>query len=958
MEKRRIVEIFLHFWGGMWALLLLLAVSVAGAGELDGEAPPLRLGLQYGSPTYELDAEGRPQGYIIEYLKDITAITGQRFDVRLLRSEILLRELRAGRLDIACGAFPEALSADLLVSKDFLGVSRPVLYASSHNTRLHYEDFTAFPELRVGMLTDQRFAGEMFAAFAAARGLRHQNIFFDDSLQMRAELEEGGLDAALSDIQDELFSQIIGKIGVIPLHFYAASGQKALMERIDAAQRRLFEEDPFYRARIASATFGEVHGVFAQTREESAFVRGQTPLRVVCGADESLELYRDGKDGTYKGAYADLLRLVEKYSGLRFIFVQAKSNAQAVEMLMDGRADICLNALRVNAFAEERSVVFTRPLNSIHMLIVGKSGHRVSRYAAQTVAVNLQQVFLPYYLREKFPNWNIRYFDSVASCIDAVRKGICDVTLQPDNHIFDVLVGNPYADIGVISSIDTVVPVAMALRAARNPLLLSVLNKGIASISPSERLLVDARNEVVPVRFSRFWKLYKEFIQWGCLLAALLLSGLLAFFQYRIYRVAYRDGLTGLHNRNYLYGRVLRSKRGRRVEEKAVIMVEISNLRQINEHYGEEVGNRCIVFVAEALQRQMRPGSQLFRLGGDSFLLIASCDREDVASWLREQRTRMSNLRDGMISTRLEFNIGVDIVEERGDLGIAAHRANVARKKAKAGWEKLVFFDYAMKQRLNARKEIESGMRRALEQREFVVYYQAKVDMATGAFAGAEALVRWRTPEGTLREPAEFIPVFEKNGFILLLDFYVLEEACAQQRGLLERGVDPRPIAVNQSCVHVDDPEYVEKLKAVLQRYDLPGAYIELELTEYTFMEGRSACSVLADIKALGFRLAIDDFGSGYSAPTLLRELPVDILKIDKGFLDESATSSKSRAIIRHIVRMAQELRVDSVCEGVEREEQAQFLRDIGCRYGQGYLFSKPVPVEEFLHRYYDITEE
>ena len=224
-----------------------------------------------------------------------------------------------------------------------------------------------------------------------------------------------------------------------------------------------------------------------------------------------------------------------------------------------------------------------------------------------------------------------------------------------------------------------------------------------------------------------------------------------------------------------------------------------------------------------------------------------------------------------------------------------------------------------------------------------------KNDLHTLSIIGAEALVRWVSPSKGFMQPDDFIPLFEKNGFIVELDFYVLEECCKKIREWIDNGIEPIPISVNQSRINLDDPFYVEKLNDILQKYELPVNLIEIELTEGMFSSSNTKLvKIMERMRKIGFSISMDDFGSGYSSLNLLKEIPVDILKIDKVFLDETANSRKSRIIISQVVSMARKLGMKVVCEGVENEEQAAFLRKIHCDFAQGYLYAKPMTIADF----------
>ena len=240
-------------------------------------------------------------------------------------------------------------------------------------------------------------------------------------------------------------------------------------------------------------------------------------------------------------------------------------------------------------------------------------------------------------------------------------------------------------------------------------------------------------------------------------------------------------------------------------------------------------------------------------------------------------------------------------------------------------------------------------MEDALLKGEFQVYLQPKYYLPTGEIVGAEALVRWVEPSGKIIPPDNFIPLFERNGFIIQVDFYVYEQVMKRMQKWKQEGRRPICVSVNVSRVHVRTYDFLQRLNELIEKYQIPKEYFELELTE-TIMGSAQGMTkdFIQECKKQGYKVSIDDFGSGYSSLNLLKDLPVDILKIDKGFLDETAESERSSIIVEQVVEMAKKMKIGTLCEGVETLKQAEFLKGIGCDMAQGYLFSKPIPMEEF----------
>jgi EAL domain-containing protein (putative c-di-GMP-specific phosphodiesterase class I) len=244
-------------------------------------------------------------------------------------------------------------------------------------------------------------------------------------------------------------------------------------------------------------------------------------------------------------------------------------------------------------------------------------------------------------------------------------------------------------------------------------------------------------------------------------------------------------------------------------------------------------------------------------------------------------------------------------------------------------------------------------MHEALESNEFRPYLQPKWNMQTDQIAGAEALVRWVNKDGTIIPPGDFIPVFEKNGFIEQVDFYMLEEICKYIRQMIDEGREVYPVSINQSRYLLYDPNYIMRVQEIMLRYRVPKGLIELEITETVFFsEKERMLEIMRNLKEFNMNLSIDDFGSGYSSLNLLRDIPFDVLKIDRGFLDESSQSDSGKFILRKIVEMAEGLNLKVICEGVETHEQVDMLLDIGCIFAQGFLYSRPIPIEEFMEKY------
>ena len=289
------------------------------------------------------------------------------------------------------------------------------------------------------------------------------------------------------------------------------------------------------------------------------------------------------------------------------------------------------------------------------------------------------------------------------------------------------------------------------------------------------------------------------------------------------------------------------------------------------------------------------------------------------------------------------------------DINQILDRANAARKSLIGNEKELIsYYSDKIINDMRISDKIESDMDKALMNGEFKLYLQPKWNIEKDELYGAEALVRWIKPDGTVVYPDQFIPVFESNGFIEKLDFYMLTNVCRMIHNLQRAGMPVFPVSVNQSRRLWDNPGYVAHVEAILKRYQVPSNMVELEVTETVFFEERDKMlAIIHELKGKEVLLSMDDFGSGYSSLNLLKDVPFDVLKIDREFFSESVTSTSSTWILQKIIEMAEGLNIRVLCEGVETKEQVELLGKLGCKYVQGYYYSEPLSMAVFLERYF-----
>ena len=384
---------------------------------------------------------------------------------------------------------------------------------------------------------------------------------------------------------------------------------------------------------------------------------------------------------------------------------------------------------------------------------------------------------------------------------------------------------------------------------------------------------------------------------------------------------------------------------------------DIDKFKLINDTYGYSEGDRILIEFASAMDSILQNDECFGRISGDRFVGLFNYNNPKLfLSKIKQLNDRMNRISKTETDFyRISIIIGLSPVQEGSHLSLSIDRADMARKSIIARHKsRYCFFNEAMKSNLMKQREIEDLMDDALEKEEFLVYYQPKVRLIDNEICGAEALVRWLQPEKGLIPPNDFIPIFEENKFILKLDLYVFEQVCKHLRKMLDQDKTIFPVSVNFSRLHLGNREILNQLQSIVTRYQVPTSYLELELTESALQENNAYMfSILKELHNMGFKISMDDFGSGLSSLNLLRTIPFDVVKLDKDFFHQETSTERERIVITNIVKMAQELHMKIVSEGVETKEQAAFLRSIHCDMAQGYLYAKPMPVDEYESTYY-----
>lgn len=954
-----------HAGAVLVACALLLCASFTEA------AQRVRVGYCPLEGFFAVDAQGQFSGYGYEYLEELAGEAGWELEFVPVAQGEEDALLRSGAIDVfgprvRHGANDKANNFPLLNA----GVLWTELLAREDDARFVLGQLPA--QLSVGILAASHGKDEWLAhedgsekaldAWAEQAGITIHTRVFQTVEAMRTAFFSGAVDTMLgSSLHKHEHVNILARFAARPFYFVPAPARADILQAINAVQAEHAYADPYFTARLREKhyRYNVAHPV-TFSRAERAALSAHPSLRVIFL--NALPPLSSGGGGEFNGIAVDVFKHIAQITGTRFERLEAGSMGAALDMLRHEKADVICLFDYDYSFAREQGLRVSTPYVSIPIIRVLRKNTVLPDEGPVRVA--LPRIFLEFpSLAHSVQNERYLplYFQNVEQCLDAVLDGTADMTLAPLYRANVLLAAERY--LGLMPGRVEGQPWDISLAVSRRleAPLLSAFGKVVSSMPASRINSIISLNtlEAPETNWRDLLYRYPGRIMAGALALLALCAGVLLYIDRlqsrssrKIRQVLYYDELTHLLNLPKFREestRLLREDSGR---EHALLYVNINNFKYINVTYGFAVGDRVLRGTADVLRQCLTAGELAGKSSADRFLLLLRLQTQDeLPGRIRALDTALSGIADTLkLQSPLVFNCGICLCASMDDVAAVIDRAHYARETLPpSAYNGYAFYDEKIIARLDFEKEIESMMVSSLERGEFIAYFQPKVDMQTREIIGAEALVRWRHPHRGLMPPGRYIPLFEKNGFIIDLDMVMYEQVCRTVHEMMEAGEKTVPVSCNFSRRHFTQPHFARTLLAIAEKHKVPLALLELEITESAVAENMEHMLVqLRELKKLGFTISIDDFGAGYSSLGLLPRLDADVLKLDKLFLEEQMSTERSRCVIHGLVKIAEQLRLQVICEGVETEVQARYLMRAGCRYCQGFLFGRPMPAAQF----------
>ena len=946
-------------------LTCLLCLSCANPAEAraDDQSPSPRQTVTvayYEDGDYMLrDANNECSGFNIDYLNAIAQYAGWTYEyVDYGTWERAYGALASGEVDMLPSVYHSAeRDTEMLFSKTPVCSIYTAINVRIDDSRFAYDDYDAFQGMTVGVIGESLDA-EAFERYCDTHDLTVEIVPYSDTPLLTDDLEQGKLDAIAITY---LGTNTVAQFSPEPLYIAIAHNQSDLKTQIDDATDKLLIRNPDYFTELYQTYFSmntKQDPVF--TRSEYEYIESAPVLTVAYDSFRTPLSYTDPATGEFAGVAAMLFGDIARVTGLRFEFVPVDDHNEAIALAESGEADIVYAVDQSVELSPKSTISTTGPyLKDTMAKIVGNNptGTRIALPEGFSLAAEIA---------EEAQGHQATYYKTPKQCFDAILEGKADIAYA-DIHVADYLLSEPqYESLSLLALTDYTNSMSIGVSASADPRLPDILDRCIQFTSDTTmtRWITETALIAHPASPIDIVRQYPFQIIGGLVVLLLAAIGIFVYIYRsksrnaeRIVKLVYNDPLTDGWNLNRFQVEASKAIDEDDAGAYAILFFDISRFKSFNAAFGYAEGDRLLICLNQLLDQFDQEGECHARINADQF--VALLRWRGMADFTKRFDRLDANLNDLEILRTYNYRIllfgGIALPEaeaKRNDDSISdlIDQARYARESIiDSPHSTIAFYTADMKERDIAQRALQSEAVTALAAGEFVAFYQPKVAISTGSIVGFEALVRWIVPGNGMRSPAEFIDLFERTGFVTEVDLAMFRQACAYLRARIDEGRSTVPIACNFSRLHLLDDRFPSTLKRIVDEYCVPIDLLELELTESIVMEDLSrAESMCRRLKELGFRIAIDDFGSGYSSLGALQNLPVDILKIDQSFLLSTSSESRSRTILEGIIAIAERLGTEIVVEGIETPDHAALIRAMDPRsIAQGYLYSRPVPREE-----------
>ena len=948
------------------AFLLFLVMAAAffpqSAAYAQDAGKTVRVGW-YESPFNEMDQSGRRSGYAYEYQRKIAAYTGWNYQYVTGSWPELLQLLADGKLDLLSDvSYAEERTSYMLFSSLPMGTEDYYIFISHGNTEITPEDPSTLNGKRIGA-NKGSVPITFYQSWANEHGVSAELIELtctqEESIQM---LERGELDAFITlDVYGGVDTAVpVHKVGSSDFYFAVSISRPDLLDELNAAMRSIQDENRYYNQQLFEKYVRATGANLFLSADERAWLNEHGVIRVGYQDNYLAFCAVDEKTGELTGALKDYLAYASDCTAnahLDFEAVAYPTASAAIEALKKGEVD-CMFPANLGVYdSETMGLTMTAPLMRTEIYAVIRQADQAvfSNREHVIVAVNEGNPNYDAFLMDHYPGWRKVYYSDTGICLKAVAEGVADCVLISNyryNNIARLCDKYNLTTLPTGEGLDYNFAVVSG-----ETHLYSILTKvaGLVPASSVSAALSHYIAEDAKTTLSDF--IMDNLAAVMAVIGAVVLVILILLVRSlrsekkasRLISATETDELTGLYSRNYFFQYAERMYREHPDTPMDAIVVNIEQFHSVNAMNGREFGNRALRALGNEINAiSNETGGIAGRFEADRFDIYCRHTSDYQAIFDRLQGKLDALAANASIRLRMgvmPWQAGIDPIQLFDHARVACTMARGHYK------EHLIIFDEKVHEREMYEQRLMNDLRRAVDEYQFEVHYQPKYDIQCDPpkLVSAEALIRWRHPELGMISPVDFIPLFERNGLIADVDKFVWSEAARQvarwkqQFGLLI------PISVNLSRVDVFDPALEKTLDSILQYNGLEHGALKLEVTESAYTENSDqVIRVVEHLRQKGYEVEMDDFGTGYSSLNMLSSMPIDVLKMDRAFVQNIDHEEKDIQLVALILGIAKNLNVPVIAEGVETEEQMKLLKQLGCKLVQGYYFSRPLHPADF----------
>lgn len=914
----------------------------------------LRVGYYLNYGVFE-DKSGHLYGYVCDYMNDIAAING--WDVEFIKCEWVQgqEKLERGELDVfgCMQKTPERM--ERFDFPDYsMGSEYGTLSVKKGNTEIFADDLKTINGKTVGVDEDNFYKASLDKFCSKNNISLNYKIINSSELSSKA-LQSGEIDMRLSG------SMMMPDNSSTVLHFTSedfyfptTKGNTYVLDGLNSALATLKDKYIYYNANLYEKYYGKsAVNVTAFTEAEQKYIENAPVLNV--GYDmhcEPVEYY-DKQKGTESGINLDLLKEIAVFSGLRLNFVEVDTLEQTIQMLESGELAFTSGIVTDTPSREENNMIISAPLTSSKLAFISKQGVNI-RNDDIIVAVPYEWIGISELVKSKYNMQNIVFYESYNKCLDAVLKDEANVAVLTEYAASTELKPYKYNELVITNLADNTIDFCIGTSKNEPRELAAVLDKSINALSTEVIDNAVYRYTIgtpYKISISDLFRYNSPFI----IASLMVVFGFIYFYMFRarknLDKLAFTDELTGEMSLSKFKIEAQKLMHHGKTPH-AVIVLDIDNFKIVNSLYGYDFGDKVLVRLCQIMKDTLAPDSLLCRGTADKFYMFIKYNGERQSQERFAKFSKRIEVIDinGDKSCKITVSAGIYVIRtEDTSIVSVIDKANIASKVRKTSHNNTcIYYNQSMYDKISLAKELEDGMKEAVINREFLVFLQPKIELNSSRVVGAEALARWQHPVKGFMSPNDFIPLFEENGFIVNLDYYVFEETCKTVSRWVSEGKDKIIVSVNLSRRHLENPDTPRLLHEIAEKYNTPTKHIEIELTESAFVD----CDIeiiqgfLNRFHEYGFTISVDDFGAGYSSLSMLKDLPLDVVKIDKSFFNNSA-NKKAEIILESIINLSHKLNIKTVSEGVETKQQVELLQGLGCDLIQGFYFARPMPLEQ-----------